>query len=117
MNLTGAFGVFSNTVLPVRDPMRWCGVRSSGLSTSSGLSQKAIVLGSGGQMGLVLENAVACDPVPSVGALGYFAWEPAAAFAPVKPWMTRWGGGVTTLFGDLEPVWRDAPKKPFGSGK
>lgn len=71
----------------------------------------------GGQMGLVLENAVACDPVPCVGALGYFAWEPAAAFAPVKPWMTRWGGGETTLLGDLEPVWRDAPKKPFGSGK
>lgn len=67
----------------------------------------------GGQMGLVLENAAICDPIPARGALGYFVWERSATFAPVKPWMVKWGGDTAALFGDLAPSWERAPKKPF----
>lgn len=67
----------------------------------------------GGQMGLVLENAVACDPVAAKGALGYFAWARTEDFAPVNPWMTRWGGDGAELFPDLAPSWKTAPRKPF----
>ncbi|MEO1639763.1 MAG: hypothetical protein AAFU41_11015 [Pseudomonadota bacterium] len=68
----------------------------------------------GGQCGLLLANAVMCDPIPAKGALGYFRWERSEALAPTAPWMTRWGAGEGGLFDSLEPAWRDAPRKPFG---
>ncbi|MEJ6402316.1 hypothetical protein [Yoonia sp. 2307UL14-13] len=68
----------------------------------------------GGQMGLVLENAVACEPIPAKGELGYFRWEREEDFAAINSWMVRWGGGDAGLFGDLAPSWKEAPRKPFG---
>ena len=71
----------------------------------------------GGQMGLVLDNAVACDPIPCVGQLGYFAWEASGALAPVKPWMRRYdrpSGDADTLnlFPDLDPSFATQPHRP-----
>ncbi|WP_373635520.1 hypothetical protein [Yoonia sp. SS1-5] len=68
----------------------------------------------GGQMGLVLDHAAMCDPIPAKGALGYFTWERAASFAPVSRWMREWGGGPSSLFDDLPLDWRNPPRKPFG---
>lgn len=72
----------------------------------------------GGQMGLVLENAQMCDPVPSGGALGYFRWSPAGAVAPSLTWMTGWhrpNGDANTadLFGETAAAWQSPPPKPF----
>ena len=69
----------------------------------------------GGQAGLVLENAVACEPIPATGELGYFKWERRGALAPVPAWMRQDGEGTSALFDDLPPGFRDAPRKPFGS--
>jgi len=67
----------------------------------------------GGQMGLVLDNAVQIDPIPSVGELGYFEWQRSGALAPVKPWMTRYAmPGEGELFPDLEPSFANEPKRP-----
>lgn len=72
----------------------------------------------GGQMGLVLENAVMCDPIPAAGALGYFKWEAEGALAEPVPWMMAWGGGNGPgLFDALPTQWRDVPPKPFRTGK
>lgn len=38
-----------------------------------------------GNHGLVLENPLACAPIPAKGALGYFAWKHAQEFAPLAP--------------------------------
>lgn len=43
-----------------------------------------------GPRALVLANPVAIDPIPSVGALGYFEWKPGGELDPPKPWMTAW---------------------------
>lgn len=41
-----------------------------------------------GPRGLVLADQVAVDPIPSVGALGYFRWSPSSKqLAEPKPWM------------------------------
>lgn len=56
-----------------------------------------------GADGLVLKDAVMCDPTPVSDERGYFQWKRAAAFAPVNPWMVEWGGGKVSLFGD---IWR-----------
>ena len=69
----------------------------------------------GGQMGLLLENALACPPIPAKGALGYFRWEAATTLSPVSPWMRNWDGGGASLFDDLAPQWQTPPPKPFGS--
>ena len=68
----------------------------------------------GGQMGLVLENAVMCDPIPAKGALGYFPWARAEALAAPLPWMRKAGDGTGELFPDLNPSFDEPPKKPFG---
>lgn len=68
----------------------------------------------GGQAGLVLDNPRAIDPVPCLGALGYFEWKPAPSFAPIKPWMQKWlppSEETLDLFGGIEPP------KPFGKSK
>lgn len=70
----------------------------------------------GGQMGLVLENAEQCDPIPAKGELGYFGWRRAGALAPVAKWMGAWARGGEGLFAHLEASWRVAPHKPFKSG-
>jgi len=75
----------------------------------------------GGQMGLVLENPVACDPIPCSGALGYFRWSPAKDFAPIAPWMrtfARPNGDSQTadLFG-AEIRFAAPPPKPFRTSK
>ncbi|MEM9855303.1 MAG: hypothetical protein AAF841_12760 [Pseudomonadota bacterium] len=71
----------------------------------------------GGQMGLVLENAQICAPIPCPGALGYFAWEPKGALAPPARWMDRYdrpnGDGATqSLFPDLAPSFAQTPERP-----
>lgn len=73
----------------------------------------------GGQMGLVLENPVACTPIPCTGALGYFEWQPGKALAPTLPWMRRYdrpNGDAQTgdLFADTLSF-ATPPPKPFGS--
>jgi len=71
----------------------------------------------GGQMGLVLENAEICDPIPCPGALGYFEWQAGGSFAPVKPWMRSYdrpSGDQATgeLFPDLAPSFARDPERP-----
>ncbi len=71
-----------------------------------------------GNHGLVLKNPAPCEAIPSIGALGYFAWEPTGALAPVKPWMLRYGipngdDGTLPMFGDLELGFQAPPQKPF----
>ncbi|MGR3466543.1 MAG: hypothetical protein ACU0CI_01580, partial [Shimia sp.] len=71
----------------------------------------------GGQMGLVLENTAACNPIPAPGALGYFVWEAGGSLAPVKPWMRSYdapGGDTQTLdlFPDLAPTFEQTPTRP-----
>lgn len=73
----------------------------------------------GGEAGLALQDPQAIDPIPARGALGYFAWEKAPDFAPVKPWMTQFdapGGDAQTgsLFPDAEMSYQRPPKKPWG---
>lgn len=41
-----------------------------------------------GPRGLVLANAAACEPVPAVGALGYFRWSPGRVIIETPKWMT-----------------------------
>ncbi len=71
----------------------------------------------GGQMGLVLENPVACDPIPAQGALGYFKWSAAGDLAPTAPWMQNWdrpnGDHLTGDLFDAAPAIDMPPKKPF----
>ncbi len=73
----------------------------------------------GGPVGLVLEDPVAVEPIPAVGALGYFRWQAAGALAEPRPWMRRYGlasGDTQTvdLFEDLAPSFKVPPEKPFG---
>jgi len=70
----------------------------------------------GGQIGLVLENPVACDPIPAKGALGYFEWQAAGELAKPAPWMER-AGGALGLFPDEALSFATPPEKPFGGGK
>ncbi len=67
----------------------------------------------GGQMGLVLENPAMCDPVPSLGELGYFQWTRAERLAAPLRWMTEMSGGTDDLFPDLAPSFGVDPKRPF----
>ena len=75
----------------------------------------------GGQAGLVLENPVACDPIPAVGALGYFKWEPSGTLADPALWMTRWdvpqGDTRTADLFDAAPSFARTPAKPFHTSK
>ncbi|MCA1907902.1 MAG: hypothetical protein LDL39_06035 [Magnetospirillum sp.] len=43
-----------------------------------------------GPRGLVLADQRQCDPIPAVGALGYFPWSASGALAPPLPWMLAW---------------------------
>lgn len=43
-----------------------------------------------GPRGLILADAVAVDPIPAVGHLGYFDWQAGGAVAPPLPWMLSW---------------------------
>lgn len=58
-----------------------------------------------GPRALMLANAVPCDFIPCVGALGYFAWEPAAASIVPQPakWMLPAGTPSTVVEGRDEP--------------
>lgn len=67
----------------------------------------------GGQRGLVLARPQACDPIPAVGALGYFRWNASGSLAEPAPWMRAWGAAEGGLFDDLPPAWQEAPTKPF----
>ncbi|MEL7301994.1 MAG: hypothetical protein AAFM92_16570 [Pseudomonadota bacterium] len=71
----------------------------------------------GGQMGLVLANAVACAPIPCPGALGYFEWQAGGELAEPAAWMTTYdrpGGDAATgsLFPDLAPSFEADPIRP-----
>ncbi|MEM6729252.1 MAG: hypothetical protein AAF618_12190 [Pseudomonadota bacterium] len=71
----------------------------------------------GGQMGLVLENAEACEPIPAPGALGYFEWRAGGTLAEPTRWMQiydRPGGDEATfdLFSDLPPSFATDPERP-----
>lgn len=67
----------------------------------------------GGRSGLVLKSPRACTPIPAAGALGYFEWQRGTDFAPIKPWMTAWGGPEGGLFDILPAQFKDPPPKPF----
>ncbi|MFN3226386.1 MAG: hypothetical protein ACE360_09075 [Hyphomicrobiales bacterium] len=72
-----------------------------------------------GNQGLVLENPVPCDPIPSKGKLGYFSWERAGQLAEPAPWMRGYGAPnkdeqTLNLFNDLEPGFKTPPEKPWG---
>lgn len=59
-----------------------------------------------GPRGLVLRDPRPCEPVPAVGALGYFKWmpgDPAVTVPPFARWMTNWGI-------EDPPRAKDAPK-------
>ena len=75
----------------------------------------------GGEAGLTLANPRGIEPIPAKGALGYFEWSRAEAFAEVKPWMVKFGRGSDAQTGDLfdgAPVqFATPPPKPFGSRK
>ena len=45
-----------------------------------------------GPKGLVLEDPVAFDPIPAIGALGYFEWKRSGAIPEPLPWMISWPG-------------------------
>lgn len=71
----------------------------------------------GGQMGLVLENAVTCDPIPCPGALGYFEWHKGGSLAAPTRWMRNYnapGGDTETLnlFENLAPSFAEPPARP-----
>ncbi|MEM0898441.1 MAG: hypothetical protein AAGI92_00640 [Pseudomonadota bacterium] len=73
----------------------------------------------GGQAGLVLENPEAVEPIPAVGALGYFEWSRSGEIAAPAPWMNRWntpnGDSATLdLFG-ADATFQAPPPKPFGT--
>ncbi|MEM7644630.1 MAG: hypothetical protein AAF366_19210 [Pseudomonadota bacterium] len=68
----------------------------------------------GGPVGLVLRDPVACEPVPALGARGYFEWARHGNLAEPLPWMVAWGGAEAGLFGDLPVGFAEAPEKPFG---
>ncbi len=75
----------------------------------------------GGEAGLQLENPRAVDPIPAQGALGYFEWHRAGAFARPKPWMKNYGrsGGdshTLPLFPDSAPMFKTPPEKPWTKG-
>lgn len=75
----------------------------------------------GGTAGLLLANPRPIDPIPAGGALGYFEWTPAKAFAPVKPWMTRFDrSNADTATGELfpgtPPSYKEPPRKPWDNG-
>ncbi len=76
----------------------------------------------GGEKGLVLANAEMCDPIPCVGALGYFAWTQSGTFSEVKPWMRSYdlpSGDAQTgeLFPELPPSFEHDPTRPRRSTK
>lgn len=58
-----------------------------------------------GPRGLILADAVAFEPIPARGALGYFRWEPAQEINKPKPWMVNWG----TVAALQEPRFTDTP--------
>lgn len=71
----------------------------------------------GGEAGLRLADPEDIDPIPAVGALGYFTWERAGDLAPPLPWMLEASGpngdGATAnLFPDAPVQFRRAPRKP-----
>jgi len=43
-----------------------------------------------GPRGLVLAHAEGCEPIPTVGALGYFRWAAGGEMMEPKPWMHHW---------------------------
>ena len=68
--------------------------------------------------GLVLENALPIEPIPAVGALGYFEWKESGDVTPQQNWMRKWSevnGDADTgaLFQDLEPSFGTPPKRPW----
>ena len=70
----------------------------------------------GGQMGLVLENAIAIDPIPAPGALGYFEWEAGGDLAPNVPWMQKFDPQKqeqqASLFDGLPLGFKETPRRP-----
>ncbi|WP_227269966.1 ASCH domain-containing protein [Roseobacter weihaiensis] len=75
----------------------------------------------GGTAGLLLADARPVDPIPASGALGYFEWTRAPAFAPAKPWMKRFDrpnadSATGALFPDAAPTYEKPPRKPWGKG-
>ena len=76
----------------------------------------------GGEAGLVLENPRAIDPIPAIGALGYFEWRQSGQFSEIPAWMHAWNrpnGDAATLdlFGPTVPAFGRDPEKPFGKSK
>lgn len=48
-----------------------------------------------GPRGLVVREPQSCDPVASVGQLGWFKWSPSGVLAEPKPWMLAWPDSVS----------------------
>lgn len=71
----------------------------------------------GGAMGLVLENAETCPPIPCLGKLGYFEWRAEGSCAKPTRWMLNYGypqgdNGTYELFDNLPPSFRKDPQRP-----
>ncbi len=43
-----------------------------------------------GPRGLLLADSFAAEPIPAIGALGYFRWQPDGQVWAPLPWMTAW---------------------------
>lgn len=78
----------------------------------------------GGASGLSLKDPEPIEPIPCKGALGYFRWERAKAFAGPLLWMEKWPTAQTSdqsaqsgLFDALEVQFKTPPPKPFGTKK
>ena len=59
-----------------------------------------------GPRGLLLSGAYAVDPIPAVGALGYFGWRQGGQIAETLPWMVAWP--------DKHPAGRQIAPPPTG---
>lgn len=56
-----------------------------------------------GPRGLLLADAVAVDPIPASGALGYFRWAAAGETAEPLLWMQAWPEAARSVVAPAEP--------------
>jgi len=66
-----------------------------------------------GPRGLVLANQCAVQPIPAVGALGYFHWSRHGDLDAPKPWMTAWPESPLRREPEFKPKEKPAPLPTF----
>ncbi len=84
-----------------------------GVVTVTGIITESTSEWFGGAAGLTLADPVAIDPIPAVGALGYFEWAAKGELAKPAPWMRRYERRKDDLFSDAPVAFKDAPDKPW----